>query len=109
MAPIAVGDVIPDGTLAYFDDQDQLQSVSIQSLAAGKKVVLFAVPGAFTPTCRWSTLRRSTILCLLLLIRDCERECVCSMKHVPGFIEKADELKSKGVEEILCVSGMSSS
>lgn len=52
MAPIAVGDVIPDGTLAYFDDQDQLQSVSIQSLAAGKKVVLFAVPGAFTPTCR---------------------------------------------------------
>lgn len=32
--------------------------------------------------------------------------CVCSMKHVPGFIEKADELKSKGVEEILCLSGM---
>ncbi|KAL1547650.1 thioredoxin peroxidase Tpx1 [Salvia divinorum] len=78
MAPIAVGDVIPDGTLAYFDDQDQLQSVSVHSLAAGKKAVLFAVPGAFTPT--------------------------CSMKHVPGFIEKADELKSKGVEEILCVS-----
>ncbi|KAG6428665.1 hypothetical protein SASPL_112918 [Salvia splendens] len=78
MAPIAVGDVIPDGTLAYFDDQDQLQSVSVHTLAAGKKVVLFAVPGAFTPT--------------------------CSMKHVPGFIEKADELKSKGVEEILCVS-----
>ncbi|XP_057785771.1 peroxiredoxin-2 [Salvia miltiorrhiza] len=78
MAPIAVGDAIPDGTLAYFDDQDQLQSVSIHSLAAGKKVVLFAVPGAFTPT--------------------------CSMKHVPGFIEKADELKSKGVEEILCIS-----
>ncbi|KAH6818246.1 thioredoxin-dependent peroxidase 1 [Perilla frutescens var. frutescens] len=78
MAPIALGDVIPDGTLAYFDDQDQLQSVSVHSLAAGKKAVLFAVPGAFTPT--------------------------CSMKHVPGFIEKADELKSKGVEEILCIS-----
>ncbi|KAL8487463.1 hypothetical protein ACS0TY_023951 [Phlomoides rotata] len=78
MAPIAVGDAIPDGTLSYFDDQDQLQSVSIHSLAAGKKVILFAVPGAFTPT--------------------------CSMKHVPGFIEKADELKSKGVGEILCVS-----
>ncbi|KAL8467126.1 hypothetical protein ACS0TY_036000 [Phlomoides rotata] len=78
MAPIAVGDAIPDGTLSYFDDQDQLQSVSIHSLAAGKKVILFAVPGAFTPP--------------------------CSMKHVPGFIEKAGELKSEGVGEILCVS-----
>ncbi|CAA2947137.1 peroxiredoxin-2B [Olea europaea subsp. europaea] len=78
MAPIAVGDSIPDGTLAYFDEQDQLQSVSIHSLAAGKKVILFAVPGAFTPT--------------------------CSMKHVPGFIDRADELKSKGVDEILCIS-----
>ncbi|KAL2228983.1 peroxiredoxin-2B [Sesamum indicum] len=78
MAPVAVGDVIPDGTLSYFDEQDQLQSVSIHSLAAGKKVILFAVPGAFTPT--------------------------CSMKHVPGFIEKAGELKSKGVDEILCIS-----
>ncbi|KAL2533166.1 Peroxiredoxin-2B [Abeliophyllum distichum] len=78
MAPIAVGSSIPDGTLAYFDEQDQLQSVSVHSLAAGKKVILFAVPGAFTPT--------------------------CSMKHVPGFIEKADELKSKGVNEILCIS-----
>ncbi|KAG8376043.1 hypothetical protein BUALT_Bualt09G0022600 [Buddleja alternifolia] len=78
MAPIAVGDVIPDGSLAYFDEQDQLQNVSIHSLAAGKKVILFAVPGAFTPT--------------------------CSMKHVPGFIEKADELKTKGVDEILCLS-----
>ncbi|PIN08308.1 Alkyl hydroperoxide reductase/peroxiredoxin [Handroanthus impetiginosus] len=78
MAPIAVGDVIPDGTLSYFDEQGQLQSVSIHSLAAGKKIILFAVPGAFTTT--------------------------CSMKHVPGFIENADELKSKGVDEILCIS-----
>ncbi|XP_019192660.1 PREDICTED: peroxiredoxin-2B-like [Ipomoea nil] len=78
MAPIAVNDVIPDGTLAYFDEQDQLQSVSIHSLAKGKKVILFAVPGAFTPT--------------------------CSMKHVPGFIEKSEELISKGVNEILCIS-----
>ncbi|CDP03304.1 unnamed protein product [Coffea canephora] len=78
MAPIAVGDVIPDGTLAYFDEQDQLQSVSIHSLAAAKKVILFAVPGAFTPT--------------------------CSLKHVPGFIEKAEELKSKGVAEVICIS-----
>ncbi|KAF7134233.1 hypothetical protein RHSIM_Rhsim08G0224700 [Rhododendron simsii] len=78
MAPIAVGDVIPDGNLALFDEDDKLQTVSIYSLAAGKKVVLFAVPGAFTPT--------------------------CSMKHVPGFVEKAEELKSKGVDEILCLS-----
>ena len=52
MAPIAVGDVIPDGTLSHFDEQDQLQSVSVHTLAAGKKVILFGVPGAFTPTCR---------------------------------------------------------
>ncbi|KAH9604518.1 hypothetical protein KSS87_019593 [Heliosperma pusillum] len=72
MAPtIAVGDSLPDGTVSYFDENDQKLDVSIHSLAAGKKVVLFGVPGAFTPT--------------------------CSMKHVPGFIEKAEELKSKGV------------
>ncbi|XP_024979578.1 peroxiredoxin-2B-like [Cynara cardunculus var. scolymus] len=78
MAPIAVGETIPDGTLAYFDEQDQLQQVSVHSLASGKKVVLFGVPGAFTPT--------------------------CSMKHVPGFIEKSEELKSKGVEDLLLIS-----
>ncbi|KAI4380021.1 hypothetical protein MLD38_006256 [Melastoma candidum] len=78
MAPVAVNDVIPDGTLAYFDEQEQLQQVSVHSIAAGKKVVIFAVPGAFTPT--------------------------CSLKHVPGFIEQSEELKSKGVDEILCLS-----
>jgi peroxiredoxin len=78
MAPIAVGDVIPDGSLAYFDESDQLQTATVYSLATGKKVVLFAVPGAFTPT--------------------------CSLKHVPSFVEKAEELKSKGVDEILCLS-----
>ncbi|KAL1825476.1 hypothetical protein DCAR_0313671 [Daucus carota subsp. sativus] len=78
MAPIAVGASIPDGTLAYFDEYDQLQEVSVHSLAAGKKVVLFGVPGAFTPT--------------------------CSVKHVPGFIEKAEEFKAKGVSEILLIS-----
>ncbi|WP_336506946.1 redoxin family protein, partial [Klebsiella pneumoniae] len=69
MAPIAVGDSLPDGTLAFFDAEDQLQQVSVHSLAAGKKVVLFGVPGAFTPT--------------------------CSVNHVPGFIEKAEEFKAK--------------
>ncbi|KAK1413891.1 hypothetical protein QVD17_29628 [Tagetes erecta] len=78
MAPISAGDTLPDGTLAHFDEDDQLQQVSIHSLAAGKKVVVFGVPGAFTPT--------------------------CSLKHVPGFIEKSEELKSKGVEELLLIS-----
>ncbi|XP_062010628.1 peroxiredoxin-2 [Rosa rugosa] len=78
MAPIAVGDSLPDGTLSYFDDQDQMQTVNVHSLAAGKKIILFGVPGAFTPT--------------------------CSLKHVPGYIEKADELKSKGVDKIICLS-----
>ncbi|KAJ7969585.1 Peroxiredoxin [Quillaja saponaria] len=51
------------------------QTVSVHSLAAGKKVIIFGVPVAFTPT--------------------------CSLKHVPGFVEKAEELKAKGVDEIL--------
>ncbi|KAI4347099.1 hypothetical protein L6164_007948 [Bauhinia variegata] len=78
MAPIAVGDVIPDGTLSYLDEENKPQTVSIHSLAAGKKVVIFGVPGAFTPT--------------------------CSLKHVPGFIERAEELKGKGVDELICIS-----
>ncbi|XP_068651968.1 peroxiredoxin-2-like [Aristolochia californica] len=78
MAPIAVGDSLPDGTLSYFDAEGNLQQISVHSLASGKKVILFGVPGAFTPT--------------------------CSMKHVPGFIESSEELKSKGVDEILLIS-----
>ncbi|GAU42951.1 hypothetical protein TSUD_142880 [Trifolium subterraneum] len=78
MAPITVGDVVPDGTLAYLDEENKPQSVTIHSLAAGKKVIIFGVPGAFTPT--------------------------CSLKHVPGFIERAEELKGKGVDEIICIS-----
>ncbi|KAG6496010.1 hypothetical protein ZIOFF_043858 [Zingiber officinale] len=79
MASISVGDVLPDGELAWFDESNQLQMISVHWLAAGKKVVLFAVPGAFTP--------------------------ICSMIHLPGFIESAEELKSKGVDEILLISG----
>ncbi|KAG7021866.1 Peroxiredoxin-2B, partial [Cucurbita argyrosperma subsp. argyrosperma] len=78
MAPIAVGDSLPDGIVAYFDANDQLQQASVHSLVAGKKVVLFGVPGAFTPT--------------------------CSTKHVPGFIEKSGDLKAKGVNDILLIS-----
>ncbi|PAN29213.1 hypothetical protein GQ55_5G208200 [Panicum hallii var. hallii] len=78
MAPIAVGDSLPDGQLGWFDESDQLQQVSVHALAAGKKVILFGVPGAFTPT--------------------------CSMQHVPGFITQAEQLKAKGVDEILLIS-----
>ncbi|KAL5976856.1 thioredoxin peroxidase Tpx1 [Asimina triloba] len=78
MAPIAAGSTIPEGTLAYFDAEDKLQQVSVHTLAAGKKIVLVGVPGAFTPT--------------------------CSMQHVPGFIQQAEELQSKGIDDILVIS-----
>eukprot|EP00250_Pteridium_aquilinum_P026333 c32851_g1_i1 orf=281-994(-) len=77
-APISVGDKLPDATFAYLDKEGQVQTVSLADLTKGKKAVLFAVPGAFTPT--------------------------CSQKHLPGFVEKADELRAKGVDTIACIS-----
>ncbi|KAH0723387.1 hypothetical protein KY285_005942 [Solanum tuberosum] len=77
-AAISVGDKLPNSTLSYFDSSDELQTLSVSDLTSGKKVVLFAVPGAFTPT--------------------------CSQKHLPGFVEKSKELKSKGVDTIACIS-----
>eukprot|EP00887_Chlorella_sp_A99_P005653 scaffold1.g5653.t1 len=76
---LAVGDKLPtDLKFNYFDAEGNMQEVTVGSLTKGKKVVLFAVPGAFTPT--------------------------CSLKHLPGFIEKADELRAKGVDTIGCVA-----
>ena len=71
---ISVGDRLPDVTMvkATAEGPEQVQS---SEYFAGKKVALFSVPGAFTPT--------------------------CSAKHLPGFVEKADELKAKGVDEIV--------
>jgi len=75
---IAVGEKLPDVKLKYFDIEGNMKDISTEQLAKGKKIVLFAVPGAFTPT--------------------------CSLKHLPGFIEKADEIKAKGVDAIACIS-----
>ena len=74
---IKAGDRLPDVKLKEMGDGGP-REVSTGELTKGRKVVIFAVPGAFTPT--------------------------CSMKHLPGFVEKAGDLKSKGVQEIVCVS-----
>ncbi len=74
---IAVGDRIPDVTLTKVT-ADGAQSVSAKDFFAGRTVAIFSVPGAFTPT--------------------------CSAKHLPGFVEKADEIKAKGVDEIACTA-----
>lgn len=71
--PIQIGQKIPDVKLKTVDGQD----ISTTELFRGKKVVLFAVPGAFTPT--------------------------CSDYHLPGFIDHADEFRAKGVDTIACV------
>jgi len=74
---IQVGDKIPSVTLKTMED-GEMKSVTTDALFAGKKVVLFAVPGAFTPT--------------------------CSMQHLPGFVDKADEIAAKGVDLVACLS-----
>ena len=76
--PIKNGDALPaDVKLKEMGDQGP-KDVTVGELTKGKKVVFFAVPGAFTPT--------------------------CSMKHLPGFVEQAGAIKGKGVDEIVCLS-----
>lgn len=81
---IKVGDNIPAGTLMEFSEVEGNgcsigpNAVDVAKATAGKTIALFALPGAFTPT--------------------------CSAKHVPGYVEKFDELKAAGVDEIWCVS-----
>ena len=74
---IKVGDKIPPVTLKTMTSKG-IEDVSTDELFGGKKVVLFAVPGAFTPT--------------------------CSAKHLPGFVERADEIKGRGVATVACLS-----
>ncbi len=74
---ISQGDALPDVTVQMMKD-GRPAPTSLRDLTAGKKVVLFAVPGAFTPT--------------------------CSLQHLPGFISNANEIKAKGVDEIICTA-----
>ena len=74
---IAVGDKLPDVKLIKATENGP-EAVQSADYFKGKKVALFSVPGAFTPT--------------------------CSAKHLPGYVEKAGDLKSKGVDEIVCTA-----
>lgn len=74
---IQVGDKIPEATVMQMT-ADGPAPVSTGELFAGKKVVLFAVPGAFTPT--------------------------CSAQHLPGYVDNADALKSKGADAVICMA-----
>ena len=74
---IKVGDRMPEGTLGVMT-KDGPGSISTAELFKGKKVALFAVPGAFTPT--------------------------CSMNHLPGYVKNAAEFKAKGIDTIACMA-----
>lgn len=81
---IKVGDRVPDGTLTEFIETETAgctlgpNAFQVADLVKGKKIALFAVPGAFTPT--------------------------CSAKHLPGYVEQAAALRAKGIDEIWCVA-----
>ncbi len=74
---IQQGDKLPEATFQWLTN-DGMQSPTTDELFAGKKVILFAVPGAFTPT--------------------------CSEAHLPGYVVNADKLKEKGVDSIICLA-----
>jgi peroxiredoxin len=74
---IKVGDKVPSVTLKRIG-ANGMEEVDTGALFAGRKVVMFSVPGAFTPT--------------------------CSAKHLPGFVEHADDFKAKGVDEVVCMA-----
>ena len=81
---IKVGDKLPDGVLTEFIETETAgcsigpNNFNVSDLVKGKKIAIFGLPGAFTPT--------------------------CSAKHVPGYVANYDALKAKGVDEIWCVS-----
>jgi len=75
---IKVGDALPKDVVLKEMGAEGPQNVSVGELTAGKKVVIFAVPGAFTPT--------------------------CSAKHLPGFVQQSAAFKAKGVDDVVCLS-----
>jgi peroxiredoxin len=81
---IKIGDRLPEGTLSEFIETETAgcslgpNTFQVADLVKGKKIVIFGLPGAYTPT--------------------------CSAQHVPGFVQHAEELKAKGVDEIWCIS-----
>jgi peroxiredoxin len=81
---IKVGDRLPDGTLQEFIEVEGNgctvgpNTFKVEDLVKGKKIAIFALPGAFTPT--------------------------CSAKHVPSYLQNLDALKAKGVDEVWCIS-----
>ena len=82
--PIRVGDRLPEGILTEFYEQEAPgcsvgpNSFQVSNLAKGRRIVIFGLPGAFTPT--------------------------CSAKHVPGYVAAHDRILARGVDEIWCVS-----
>ena len=74
---IAVGQTVPDTKLVKSTESDR-EAVQASDYFKGRRVAVFSVPGAFTPT--------------------------CSAKHLPGFVAKAAELKAKGIDEIACTA-----
>ncbi|MCC7122548.1 MAG: peroxiredoxin [Gammaproteobacteria bacterium] len=74
---IKAGDKMPSGSFGVMTDKGP-GSITTDELFKGKKVVLFSVPGAFTPT--------------------------CSAKHLPGFVDKAGDIKAKGIDTIACLA-----
>jgi glutaredoxin/glutathione-dependent peroxiredoxin len=82
--PIQVGQALPNATLYEFFDEETggcsigPNAFQVADLIKGKKIVIFGLPGAYTPT--------------------------CSAKHVPGYVENFEKFKAKGVDEIWCVS-----
>lgn len=75
--PISIGDRLPDATLLRMGEKGP-EAVTLSERLNGRKVVIFALPGAFTPT--------------------------CSMAHLPSFMRTRDAFAAKGVDEVICVS-----
>ena len=81
---INIGDHLPEGALAEFIETETAgcslgpNTFQVADLVKGKKIAIFGLPGAFTPT--------------------------CSAQHVPGFVKHAEDFKAKGVDEIWCIS-----